>query len=68
MSFNWRNTKTGMFFSLILTGLCLKPTPSILRALPFLTASMMSLAIFVLWFGLIMIFLDTIEREEEQTT
>jgi hypothetical protein len=67
MSFNWRNIKTGMFFSLILTGLCLKPAPSILRDLPILTAFMMILVIFVLWFGLIMMFLDTIEIEEEQT-
>lgn len=62
MSFDWRMTDVGFFFSLIVMGICLKAASSTFRALPLLTAFMIFLVLFMLWFGLFVVLVDTIER------
>ena len=63
MSFDWRLTDIGIFFSLILIGVCLKVAPSTFRDLSLLTAFMIFSVLFVLWFGLFMMLVDKIEKK-----
>ncbi len=65
MSFDWRMTDIGIFFSLILMGVCLKVAPSTFRDLSLLAASVIFSMLFVLWFGLFMVLVDKIEKKEQ---
>jgi hypothetical protein len=65
MSFDWRMTDIGIFFSLILIGVCLKVAPSTFRDLSLSTAFMIFSVLFMLWFGLFMVLVDKIEKKEQ---